>query len=178
MRDRAALRRFRAGDPEAVRVLYDRYGRAVFAVAFRALGDRSLAEEAVQQTFLQAWRAADRFDVGRDPAPWLYAIARRVAVDLYRRERRHNVVDLDRLSEIAVLPESFEGTWEAWQVRLAIDQLSAEEREVVRCTHYLGLTQAETAERLEIPLGTVKSRTFRAYRNLADSLTHVIEVTA
>ena len=74
------LRRFGAGDPDAVRELYARYGRAVFTVAFRSLGERGLAEEAVQQTFLQAWRAADRYDPARDPAPWLYAIARRVAV--------------------------------------------------------------------------------------------------
>jgi RNA polymerase sigma-70 factor, ECF subfamily len=89
------MRRFGTGDPEAVRELYERYGRAVFTVAFRSLNDRGLAEEAVQQTFLQAWRAAGTFDPERDPAPWLYAIARRVAVDLYRRERRHqsNVSD-------------------------------------------------------------------------------------
>ena len=65
------------GDPEAVRELYRAYGRAVFVIALRALGDRVLAEDAVQQTFLQAWRAAERFDPSRDPGPWLYAIARR-----------------------------------------------------------------------------------------------------
>ena len=64
-----SMRRFSAGEPEAVRDLYERYGRAVFTVAFRSLGDRGLAEEAVQQTFLQAWRGASRFDPNRDPAP-------------------------------------------------------------------------------------------------------------
>lgn len=174
---RKTVLRFGNGDPEAVRELYAQYGRAVFTVAFRALGDRGLAEEAVQQTFLQAWRAANRFDPSRDPAPWLYAIARRVAVDLYRRERRHQ--DTDRSdAEVAVLSPSFEGTWEAWEVRRALDALSDEESAVLRATHYLGLTQEETAERLGIPVGTVKSRTHRAHRRLAGFLAHLKEASA
>ena len=177
MDDARLLRRFRAGDPDAVRRLYQLYGRAVFTVCLRALGDRGLAEEAVQQTFLQAWRAAERFDPGRDPAPWLYAIARRAAVDLYRRERRHRQ---DRVEEpeIVALPPSFEGLWEAWEVRAAVDKLSDEEREVIRATHFLGLTHEETSERLGIPLGTVKSRSHRAHKRLAGLLAHVREATA
>lgn len=171
------MRRFGNGDPEAVRELYERYGRAVFTVAFRSLNDRGLAEEAVQQTFLQAWRAAGTFDPERDPAPWLYAIARRVAVDLYRRERRHQSATGDD-PEVAVLPPSFEGAWEAWEVRCALDSVPAEEREILRATHYLGLSHAETAERLGIPVGTVKSRSYRAHRRMAELLAHLREATA
>ena len=170
------VRRFRDGDPGAVRDLYDRYGKSVFTVAYRALGDRGLAEEAVQQTFLQAWRAAGRFDPERDPAPWLYAIARRVAVDLYRRERRHQS-DREE-TEVAVLPHSFEGAWEAWEVRSALDRVPDDEREILRATHFLGLTHEETAERLGIPVGTVKSRSYRAHRRLAELLSHLREATA
>ena len=171
------MRRFRDGDPGAVRAVYERYGRAVFNVAYRALHDRGLAEEAVQQTFLQAWRAAGRFDLQRDPGPWLYAIARRVAVDLFRRERRHQSVDTDDFS-VAVLPHSFEGMWEAWEIRLALDEVPAEEREILYSTHFLGYTQEETAERLGIPVGTVKSRSHRAHRRLAGLLSHLREATA
>jgi RNA polymerase sigma-70 factor (ECF subfamily) len=171
------MRRFRDGDPGAVRAVYQAYGKAIFTVAYRALADRSLAEEAVQQTFLQAWRAAASFDPDRDPAPWLYAIARRVAVDLYRREKRHRSADSDE-PEVAVLPHSFEGTWEAWEVRSALEQVPAEEREVLRATHYLGLTHDETAERLGIPVGTVKSRSHRAHRRMAGLLSHLREATA
>ena len=170
-------RRFSEGDPHAVSELYARWGRAVFTVAYGALGDRGLAEEAVQQTFLQAWRGASRFDPSRDPGPWLYAIARRVAVDLYRRERRHQSADaLD--AEVAVLSPSFEGTWEAWQVRAALEELTEEERTIMRATHYLGLTHEETAERLGIPVGTVKSRSYRAHRRMAGLLGHLREQTA
>ncbi len=170
------LKRFRAGDPGAVRELYDEYGRAVFVVAMRALGDRSLAEEVVQQTFLKAWRASSSFDASRSIGPWLYAIARRAAIDAYRRERRHRGVDAE--PEIVALPASFEDTWAAWEVRLALDRLPEEERQVLRATHYAGLTHAEAAAALEIPLGTVKSRAHRAYRRLAGMLSHLEEASA
>lgn len=171
------MRRFRSGDPDAVRELYEKYGRAVFTVAFRALNDRGLAEEAVQQTFLQAWRAAGRFDPDREAGPWLYAIARRVAVDIFRRERRHESIERDE-PEVAVLPPSFEGVWEAWQVRSALEKVPDEEREILRATHYLGLTHEETAARLGIPVGTVKSRSHRAHRRMAGLLGHLREASA
>lgn len=171
------IARFRRGDPEAVGQLYALYGRAVFAVALRSLGDRSLAEEAVQQTFVQAWRAAARFEPERDPAPWLYAIARRVAVDVYRRERRHREGRQEE-TDMAVLPPSFERLWEMWEVRSALDGLPEEELAVVEAMFYRDLTQAETAEDLGIPLGTVKSRAHRAYRRLAGLLDHIGEASA
>jgi RNA polymerase sigma-70 factor (ECF subfamily) len=171
------IRRFSDGEDDAVQELYEEYGRSVFTVAFAALGDRSLAEEAVQQTFLQAWRAAGRFDPDRDPGPWLYAIARRVAVDLHRRERRHRSVEGGD-AEVAVLSPSFEGTWAIWQVRSALDRLTESERAIVRATHYLGLTHQETAERLGLPVGTVKSRSYRAHRKLAGFLGHMKEISA
>lgn len=177
MSDARMMRRFQSGDPEAVRELYDRYGRAVFTVTLGALGDRVLAEEATQQTFIKAWKAAGRFEPGRDPAPWLYAIARRVAVDVYRRERRHRVERGDD-TEMVALPPSFEGMWEAWEVRTALDQLSDEERAVIETTHYRGLTHEEAAAELGIPVGTVKSRSHRAHRRLADLLAHLREASA
>src|SRR5690554_925357 len=114
---RRLMDRFRRGDHEAVRELYDLYSRPVFAIALRSLGDRVLAEEVVQQTFVNAWRAASRFDPDLDPAPWLYAIARRVAVDVYRRERRHREGRREE-TDMAVLPPSFEGLWEVWEVQI------------------------------------------------------------
>ena len=84
----AVMERFRSGDDDAVRSLYQQYGRLVFTIAIRILGDRQLAEDATQQAFLQAWRAASSFDLTRDPAPWLATITRRVAIDMQRSEAR------------------------------------------------------------------------------------------
>lgn len=171
------MRRLAGGDSTALSALYGQYGRAVFTVCYRALGERTLAEEASQQTFLQAWKGAKSFDLSREPGPWLYAIARRAAVDVYRRERRHR---LDRLDdpEIVALPPSFEGMWEAWEVRKALDALTIDEAEVVRLTYLEGLSQEETARYLGIPLGTVKSRSSRARKRLAAMLAHLNEATA
>lgn len=169
------MRRFRNGDPDAVREVYQRYHSPMFTVAHRALGDRGLAEEAVQQAFLQAWRASARLDPELDPAPWLYTITRRVAVDLYRRERRQHS-ELGE-PEVAVLPQTFEGMWEAWEVRTALMQLPPDEREVLFVTHFLGLSHEQAADRIGIPIGTVKSRSHRAHRHLAGLLEHLKEAT-
>ena len=69
-----------------MRAVYREYGRLVFAVALRALGDRGLAEEVTQQCFVKAWRASAQIDENRELGPWLVAIARRTAIDVYRRE--------------------------------------------------------------------------------------------
>jgi RNA polymerase sigma-70 factor (ECF subfamily) len=171
------MRRLASGDASAIANLYEQYGRAVFTVCYRALGDRILAEDATQQAFVQAWRAASTFDLSREPAPWLYAIARRAAVDVYRKERRHRANRIDE-PEIVALSPSFEGMWEAWEVRRAIDRLGPDERQVIKLTFLHGFTQEETARRLGIPLGTVKSRAHRAHRRLAILLAHLREATA
>jgi RNA polymerase sigma factor (sigma-70 family) len=168
--------RLRDGDPDAVHELYERYGRAIFTVGYRALGDRSLAEEVVQLTFLKAWQAAATFDPERALAPWLYAIARRTAIDVFRREARH--VSSDHEIDIAALPPTFEELWEVWEVRTAVDRLPVGERVVIESMHYRGLTLQETADELGIPVGTVKSRSHRAHGRLASLLGHVREVSA
>ncbi len=175
--DRRLFDGFVARDEGAIREIYRRYGGAVFGIAMKILRDRGHAEEAAQQTFIKAWQAADRVDPSRDIGPWLYTIARRVAIDVYRRERRHATVELED-REIAVLPPSLEGAWEEWQVRLAMDGLPSDEREILKHIYFLGYTQEETAQRLDVPEGTVKSRSYRAHRRLAKSLEHLQEESA
>lgn len=85
MVDRAEASRFRDGDPGAVRALYRAYGRLVFGVAYKLLGDRRLAEEATQQAFVQAWRAAGDFDLTQELGPWLAVLTWRAATDIQRR---------------------------------------------------------------------------------------------
>jgi len=162
---------FRAGDPDAVREVYRRYAGAVQTVARATIGaDDELCADVVQQTFVKAWRAASAFDPDRDLAPWLYAIARRTAVDALRSERRPTRGDHAPEADVAVTDRSFEQTWEAHQIRDALDRLPPDEREVMRLSHFIGLTHQEIADRLDVPVGTVKSRTHRAHRRLASDL--------
>ena len=172
MVDPDELARFSNGDPDAVRTVYREYGKLVFAVALKVLGSRELAEEATQQTFVKAWRAARTFDPAREPGPWLATIARRTAIDLHRREARRPTAPLDEATVVA-LPESADQVLDVWEVRDAIAQLPPLEQEVVRLQHLESLSQAEIAERLGVPVGTVKSRVFRAHRLLAARLGHL-----
>jgi RNA polymerase sigma factor (sigma-70 family) len=176
--DRDEASRFRAGDPDAVRVMYRAYGRLVFAVAYRVLGDTGLAEEATQQAFVQAWRAAGDYDLTREPGPWLAVIARRAAIDIHRREVHQSNESLDAVAEhpsLVTLPPSVESVYEMWEVRRAVAGLSAGEQQIICLQHFGGLTHAEIAECLGLPMGTVKSRSFRAHRHLADRLGHLRE---
>jgi len=172
---------FRVGGPDGVRAVYREYGRLVFAVAQRTLASRELAEEATQQTFVKAWQAASSFESSRDLGPWLATIARRTAIDLYRRESRRRTERLEEsagdVAAVVDLPEGVERAYDVWAVRQAIDDLPADEREVVRLQHLDELTQTEVAERLGLPVGTVKSRSFRAHRRLAEQLGHLREDT-
>ena len=144
--DSGLAARFAAGDPETIRVIYQRYGRLVYSVAYKILGDAGLAEDATQQTFLQAWR-------------------------------HRGVVPLDRADSsdpaLATTPPSAEQISDVWEVRQALDKLPDHERELIRLQHYAELTHAEIADELALPLGTVKSRSFRAHRRLAGLLGHL-----
>jgi RNA polymerase sigma factor (sigma-70 family) len=166
--------RFRLGDESAVRAVYQRYGGAMFAVAMSMLRDRDLAADCVQQAFVRAWRASKSFDPGRQLRPWLATITRRVAVDIYRREARTRSEPRADVDD-TVVPISFERTWEAFEVRAALDQLPEDEREVVRLAHFERLTHSEIADKLRVPVGTVKSRSFRAHRRLAGLLSHLVD---
>ena len=175
----ADLERFRAGDSDAVRLVYRTYGRLVFAVCRNLLGSTDLAEEAAQQTFVKAWRSAATVQPGRDLAPWLATIARRTAIDVHRREVRERASALDDVPEshpsIVEGPFSIDRSYDVWQVREAVDELPADERAVVRMQHLEGMTHTEISLRLSVPVGTVKSRSFRAHRKLAERLGHLRE---
>jgi RNA polymerase sigma-70 factor (ECF subfamily) len=173
--DRATRRRFRAAEPDAVSAVYREYGALVFGVALRVLGDRGLAEEAAQQTFVKAWRAAQSLDDEREMTPWLAAIARRAAIDVLRRERLRTAAPLDAVpaGHPALVAAAAADVHDAWDVRTAVAGLPADEREVVRLQHFGGMTHAEIADRLGVAVGTVKSRSFRAHRRLAAALGHL-----
>lgn len=167
------VERFRNGDPDAVRAVYQEHAGAVHTVARSIVRDRDLAADVVQQTFVKAWRAANTFDGGRELAPWLYSIARHTAIDLVRSESRPTRGGHAPEIDVGVQPETFERTWERFEVRRALDALPDGEREVVRMSHLEGYTHEAIAERLGIPVGTVKSRSGRAHKRLAIALAHL-----
>jgi RNA polymerase sigma factor (sigma-70 family) len=171
--------RFRQGDPDAVRAVYRSHGRLVYAVAYRVLGDRGLAEEATQLAFVKAWRGAQSFDERRELGPWLATIARRVAIDLYRREALRSAEALESVPAddpgLVTTPRSAEAIYDVWEVREAVAQLPPDEQEVVRLQHLDGFTHAQIADRLGVAVGTVKSRSFRAHKRLAALLGHLRE---
>ncbi|WP_440072205.1 RNA polymerase sigma factor [Streptosporangium sp. OZ121] len=171
--DSSLAERFRKGDPHALTEMYERFAAPMFATALNLLGDRELAADAVQLAFVQAWKAAGSFDAERELRPWLYAIVRRTAVDVYRRERRYtNTVPIDVLErETPVMSDtSMETAWNAWRVREALDSMSPEDRTVLYLAYFESLSQSEIAGCLAIPIGTVKSRTSRAHKRLASLL--------
>jgi RNA polymerase sigma-70 factor, ECF subfamily len=170
---------FRRGDSDAVRQVYREYGRLVYAVARNMLASKELAEEATQQTFVKAWQAATSFDNTRSLGPWLTTIARRTCIDLHRREARRAAGSLDDVpgahpALVTAGPDMDRG-YDAWAVRQAIDELPDDERAVVQLQHVEGLSHVEIADQLGVPVGTVKSRSFRAHRRLASALGHLRE---
>jgi RNA polymerase sigma factor (sigma-70 family) len=170
--EREMLDRFRDGDESAVKAVYERFRGPVFAISMSVLHDHGLAADATQQTFIKAWQAASTYDPERELAPWIYAIARRTAIDIYRKQSRSVASEsVDTTAQ----PPSLDTIWEVFEVRSAVDRLPDEERLVIKLSHFDGLTHIEIAEHMGIPVGTVKSRSHRAHRKLLELLRHVEE---
>ena len=164
------------GDRSALEDLYRRYARPVFGLALRRLGDRSRAEDAVQETFTSIWRSARTYEPERGPgAPWLYAVARNAIVDR-SRVRSDTVADPPDVASGEAGPDDrAEESWVAWRVHRALEELPEREREVIALAYWSGLSQSEVAEFLGLPLGTVKTRTRAALGRLADLLDGELE---
>jgi RNA polymerase sigma-70 factor, ECF subfamily len=165
------IQRVGDGDRNAFEALYRRFARPVFGLALRRLGDRGRAEDALQETFTSIWRAASTYSPERGPgAPWLYAVARNAIVD---RSRGRFEIPADPPEEEAVEPgppEQAEASWLSWRIHLALAELPEHERTVVELAYWSGLSQSEVATFLNIPLGTVKTRTRSALARLANAL--------
>jgi RNA polymerase sigma-70 factor (ECF subfamily) len=160
-----------SGDRDAFELLYRRYARSVFGLALRRLGDRSRAEDAVQETFASVWRSAKSYKPERGAgAPWLYAVARNAIIDRSRARTETPMEAPDSAIDEAGPLERTEQSWVAWRVHRALEELPEREREVVALAYWSGLSQSEVAEFLGIPLGTVKTRTRAALARLADLL--------
>ncbi|GGK77468.1 RNA polymerase sigma factor [Mangrovihabitans endophyticus] len=175
MDDTQLATRFAEGGEEGFTAVYTAFRGPVFGMAINILTDPGLAEEATQQTFVGLWRGRGRYDPGRSLAAWVFGIARKTAIDFYRRERRVPVPATDRSPETTVEAMSAERLWEVWEVRRAVEHLPPDEAAIVRLAHYYQMTHSEIAEYLGVPVGTVKSRSHRAHRRLAESLGHLLD---
>lgn len=160
------------GDRGAFEELHRRYARSVLGIALRRIGDRGRAEDATQETFASIWRSAARFDPERGEATsWLYTVARNAVVDGLRRRREPPVDEAPDLPATDPGPDdAAESAWVAWRVHRALETLPQQERSLVELAYWSGLSQSEIAEYLDVPLGTVKTRTRSALRRLADEL--------
>jgi RNA polymerase sigma-70 factor (ECF subfamily) len=173
--DEALVALVARGDESALGELYDRIGRIAYGLAFRVLRDERLAEDAVQEGFLAAWRTAAGFSASRAKAStWLLTLVHRRAVDLVRREERRRTEPLsegDR--EAPASPAAEEAAWlrfDRERVQEALRTLPDAQREAIELAYYGGFTQSELAERLGLPLGTIKSRMFSGLARLRELL--------
>lgn len=160
-----------AGDRDEPLVeLYRRYAKRIYGLGLHLLGDRGLAEDLVQETFVRLWRSSPRFDPDRGSVKtFVFTLARRAAVDLWRRRRDPHAVAAHG-PEQAVDDDSFEELLLSLELRDALDELTANHREVLELHYRADLTQQQIADRLGIPLGTVKTRTYHALRALKRQL--------
>lgn len=150
-----------------VRAVYAAHGGELYRFALRSLGDRGLAEEAVQETFVRAWQAATRFDEALGSLrAWLFAIVRNVVIDFSRARAVRPVLAGERegIAAEPYEPEALERVLAAWQVEEALRKLSDEHRQVLIEVHYKGRPYADVATTLGVPVGTVKSRVFYALK--------------
>ena len=163
------IQRVRADETgEAMRALYRSYSGELYGFALNALGERGAAEEVVQEVFTRAWRHAATYDAKRGSVrTWLYQIARHAIIDHRRRASVRPALSLHEPREEQD-PEglSIERAMLGWQVAGALEKLTPEHRQVIRLAHVQGLSVREIAERLGLPEGTVKSRTWYALRSL------------
>jgi RNA polymerase sigma-70 factor, ECF subfamily len=162
----------------ALSELYDRYSRTVYGVGIKILGDRSSAEELVQEVFLKVWRSSGTFDPSRASfSTWLYRVTRSCALDLYRK-RAHRVHQIpDGETHVVTTRDSSAGpqevvdeSWLSWRVSRALEVLDAPHKEVINLAYFEGFSQREISERTGVPLGTVKSRTANAFKKLRREL--------
>jgi RNA polymerase sigma-70 factor (ECF subfamily) len=160
-----------AGDVGApVAELYRRYADRLYRFGVQALGNAGLAEEMVQECFVRLWRTAGRFDADRGSvAAYLFVIARSVASDVRRRPSSRPLVPVEDI-QLPPQADSVDRILEGLIVREGLDALSPAHREVLRLVHEDGLTQSQIAQRLGLPLGTVKTRLFHGLRALRAAL--------
>ena len=184
--DARLLQRIVARDGTAIRDLYDRYSHLLFSVIMRILRNRADAEDVLQEVFVRVWTRAERYDEGLGaPAPWLVRLARNRAIDRLRALRVRGVVDVQPAAAAAEWrppqaadPDTPElialDTEKRETVRHALAVLPAEQRTLIEAAFFEGYTHSELAQRLGLPLGTVKARIRAGMMAMRQWLEHAV----
>lgn len=177
MSDEALVALVARGDDSALGELYDRVGRVAYGIAYRILRDERLAEDAVQEGFLAVWRSAATFRAERAKAStWIVTLVHRRAVDIVRKEERRRAEPLQADARPDTADPSGSAEDAAWlgferdRVQAALRTLPDAQREAIELAYYGGYSQSELAERLGLPLGTIKSRMFAGLARLREVL--------
>jgi RNA polymerase sigma-70 factor (ECF subfamily) len=172
--ERRLIDGLRRDDRDSLAAVYDAYGSLAYGLALRVVGSQAEAEDVVQESFLALWRQAERLDPERGLRAYLLAIVHRRAIDRLRRRGRRPEAELDTELPLPSGDEDPADTAvrnsERETVRAALVVLSPEQRRTVEMVYFLGLTMTEAAERLRIPVGTVKSRLRLALGRLRQEL--------
>ena len=156
----------------ALRAAYEAHGTELYRFARRSLGDGGLAEDAVQETFLRAWRASPSYDPARaSQRTWLFAILRNVVIDLARaRQARPPLAPSGEATAEQVVDGELDRAVATWQVETALAELDEDHRRVLVEVHWRGRPYHEVADDLGIPQGTVKSRVYYGLRAMRTAL--------
>ena len=178
-RDRDLVHRIEHGEEEAFRGLFRRYAPSALSLARRVARQPYLAEEIVQEAFLAVWRNPGGYDQGRGSVKsWLMGMVHHRAVDAVRREEsQRRRAEEAQANDVVVVDDPAESVVEALgvpeernAVRAALEELPPEQRRVIELMYFEGASQSKIAERLGLPLGTVKSRTLLGMRRLRAAL--------
>lgn len=175
--DRELVERLKRREPEALGELYDRFGRLAYSVIIAIVSDAGIAEDLVQETFLRVWNRVQAFDGTRGAmGPWLLTVARNRAIDHVRSagaRMNRNALELDEREHPSQFVDAERGLINSDQgriIRAALDKLNENQRKVIELAYYEGLSQTEMAEKLGIPLGTVKTWVRSALKRLREEL--------
>jgi RNA polymerase sigma-70 factor (ECF subfamily) len=176
--DAQLIARVAQGDREAFGALYDRFATPLYSLAMKMLASETEAQDLLQEAFLSLWQKAPQFRAERGSAfSWMVSQVRHRAIDRIRARRRRGELldahapDLEPSGSVtASSAQNAEAGERAREVRSALAQLSDEQRQVLRLAYFEGLTQAEIAEKLAEPLGTIKARASRGLARLRSIL--------
>lgn len=146
------------GDSHALKMLYEQFGQQVYSLAYAVTQNRETAEEVTQDVFLKVWNKVEKYEVGTNFRAWLLSMTRNTAIDRLRRDRKDRDKAVLWDLELMPAPNQFTDDNIQWVQRAIFEHLSLEQREAIELAFLGGLTHEQVASKLNIPLGTIKTR--------------------